>query len=163
MFTPTGCHMSHVMCHNLFLQNGGPSQLRVCYQRGLPFLVHSLYQTVIKASFSSKSSRQLHSKPYEIETWNFERRFTSPYLSFVMCHVSCVICHMSCVMCHVSCVMCPVSCVICHVSCVMCHVSCVMCHIYKYTRLVSSSSSILRVRIMRKKVLSLCTTLFYCY
>ena len=41
-------------------------------------------------------------KPYELESWNFKRRFTLP-----PCHASCVVCHVSCVTRHVSHVMCP--------------------------------------------------------
>ena len=32
-------HVSHVTCHNFFLQSGEISRLRVCYQRGLLRLV----------------------------------------------------------------------------------------------------------------------------
>ena len=35
------------------------------------------------------------SKPEELRSWTFEKRFTYPYLSCVICHVSCVTCHMS--------------------------------------------------------------------
>ena len=33
-------------------------------------------------------------KPWELGSWHFEVRFTSPLQSCVMCHMSCVTCHM---------------------------------------------------------------------
>ena len=40
-------------------------------------------------------------KPHELESWNFERRFTfSQHMSRVMCRMSCVLCHVSCVACN---------------------------------------------------------------
>ena len=45
-------------------------------------------------------------KPYELGSWNFEWKFTSPNLSRVICHVSPVTCHMSRVTYHMSHVMC---------------------------------------------------------
>ena len=40
-------------------------------------------------------------KPLELESWHFERMFTPPHLSHVICHMSPVTCHMSPVTCHV--------------------------------------------------------------
>ena len=42
----------------------------------------------------------LMSKPEEQGSWHFERRFTSPHLLGVTCHMSHVMCHMSRVTCH---------------------------------------------------------------
>ena len=49
MFTPTMCHMSYVIFHvshvtcNFFCgQDGGASQWRICYQRGLPCLFQEI-------------------------------------------------------------------------------------------------------------------------
>ena len=69
-------------------------------------------ESVIKGSYPVyfHVKDQLHCpKPYNLESINFERRFTSP--------------HMSCVRCHMSGVRCQVSNVTCHMSRVTCHVS----------------------------------------
>ena len=57
-------------------------------------------------------------KTCQLGSWNFERKFTSPHLSSVICHMSCDNYHMSCVMCHMSHVICQVS----HVTCQVSHV-----------------------------------------
>ena len=36
----------------------------------------------------------INPKPLKLRTWNFERRFTSPHMSRVICHMSHVTCHM---------------------------------------------------------------------
>ena len=45
-------------------------------------------------------------KTEELGSWHFERRFTAPHLSCVMCQISFVTCHFSPIMHNVSCAMC---------------------------------------------------------
>ena len=47
-------------------------------------------------------------KPYQLENWNFERKFTSLHMSQVNCHMARVTCHVSHVTYHVSHITCPI-------------------------------------------------------
>ena len=91
------CHVSPVMCQHIFLQSGGASWWRVCYQWGLPHqvLIDSLIHSV---TYSSKySSTKLYSKTARAMELTFlEKVYLPPH---DMCQVSHVRCHVS----HVTC------------------------------------------------------------
>ena len=56
----------------------------------------------IRYHFSPNLQNTKTCKPLELETWHFDRIFTTSYGSGVICHVSCVTCHMSRFRCHMS-------------------------------------------------------------
>ena len=115
------CHVSPVTCHlssvkiffipKKFLQSGGASSWRVCYQRGLPYLV-LIDSWIHSVTYSSKySSTKLYSKTARARELKLLEKVNLPphdmcQVSHVRCHVSCVTCHMSCVICHMSHVTC---------------------------------------------------------
>ena len=70
-----------------------------------PSVAGSFLQTAL--SWIKISSK--HSLYQTVRACNFERMFTTPYVSLVTCHESHVMCHMSCVKSHVSHVMCHLS------------------------------------------------------
>ena len=72
------------------------------------FIIDQLSQFVILLFKYLQTTFTL--KPYELWTWNFERMFTSLYMSYVRCHKSHVTCHLSCVTCHMSCIKCKSFC-----------------------------------------------------
>ena len=80
------CQVSGVTCYVYFflfsLESGWPSRWRGWYQLGLPRLVN-------------RPGVAFTPEPYMLETWNFERIFTSLHMSHVMCHMSHFKCHMS--------------------------------------------------------------------
>ena len=90
-------------------------------------LIHSFSQP----SFSSKSSKCLHSKTViamELKFWENVHRTLC-----VTCHVSHITCHVPLVTCHLSHVTFRVSHVTCHVSAVKCHMSHGTCRVSPVT------------------------------
>ena len=65
-------------------------------------LCNSIIHSVSRSSFSSNSSKRLHSKTVKARELKFWEKFYLP--PHVTCHKSYVMCHMSPVTCHVLCV-----------------------------------------------------------
>ena len=79
-------------------------------------------------------TRPYYKQPLYLLSWNFERMFTPPNMSHVMCHVKCqVTCHVTC---HVTCQ------VTCHMSHVTCHMSFFFFFLDKVVKLIGGGSVI---------------------
>ena len=61
------CHISHVMCQvsyvmcHFFVQSGGASRGRVCYQRGLPRVVFGVPEVIYTRQETKKGTERYNS------------------------------------------------------------------------------------------------------